>query len=564
MENWQSTPYLIIYVAAGAIISFLTIAAWKLKSTRATRYYRLSMLAVAIWIVGYAIQISITSLDFKLLVLRFEYAGIISAIYFWLIFVIYYTQYQKLMNVWVIIVMAIIPVISFAEIITLQSHDMFYKSYQIETIGGLQLLTKEYGIGFYVWAGYAYFISAVSLFIVASKAKSMPRRYRNQIVPLAISVFLLILPNIFYILKINPIYPFDFTSLFFAIIGVIMLYSLHSQNFLDIIPVAYNLVIKDSHLGIIIVNSQHSILDINPAATQIFNLPDSRCIGKNVTSVLPEFDSFEFENTNENEFTTELELGEYNRTYEIKITSFHVQGDDSGRIVILWDISEFKTLLNDLDAYAHTVAHDLKSPISQMIGLANMLKLTTSQSERDEMTRYIESAAKKMSSIIDELLTLAKIRHIESYKPSEIKMDKIVENAILRIEDSIADKTPQINYPKYWPNITGNAIWFEEIWYNLISNAFKYGGDTIELGWRNDDICLCFWVKDNGVGISANKQDQLFSKFVRIENYENLTQGHGLGLSIVQRIVEKIGGKIWVESELGHGTSFHFTIPVKK
>lgn len=564
MENWQSTPYLIIYVAAGAIISFLTIAAWKLKSTRATRYYRLSMLAVAIWIVGYAFQISSTSLDFKLLVLRLEYAGIISAIYCWLIFVIYYTQYQKLMSGWVIIVMAIIPVITFAEIATLQSHTIFYKSYQIETFDGLQLLTKEYGIGFYVWTGYAYFITAVSLFIVASKAKSMPRRYRNQIVPLAISVFLLILPNILYISKINPIYPFDFTSLFFAVIGVIMLYSLHSQNFLDIIPVAYNLVIKDSHLGIIIINSQHSILDINLAATQIFNLPDSRCIGKNVTSVLPEFDSFEIEKTNENEFTTELELGEYNKTYEIKITSFHVQGNDSGRIVILWDISELKALLNDLDAYAHTVAHDLKSPISQMIGLANMLKLTTSQSERDEMTGYIESAAKKMNSIIDELLTLAKIRHMESYKPSELKMDKIVENAILRIGNSIADKTPQINYPKYWPNITGNAIWFEEIWYNLISNAFKYGGETIELDWCNDDACLRFWVKDNGVGISANKQAQLFSKFARIGGSENLTHGHGLGLSIVQRMVEKIGGKIWVESKFGQGTSFNFTIPVKK
>lgn len=562
MELWQTTPYLIVYVAAGAILTFITIAAWKLKPNTTTRVFRISMASIALWIIGYAFQISSTSLEFKLFILRFEYIGIIAAIYFWLIFVIYYTKYQNLMNRWVIGTMAIIPIVTFLEVLILSSHTIFYKSYQLEEIDGLLLLTKEYGIGFYIWAGYAYFITAVSLFIVIIKARSLSRNYRNQIVPLAISVFLLIIPNILYITEVNPIYPFDYTNLFFALIGVIMLYSLHTQNFLNIVPVAYNLVIKDSHLGIIILNSQNTILDINPAAVQLFDLSDKKSIGKIIEHILPEYKSFDLKNTDEEEFKTEIELGEKNKTYEVKITSFVVQGEDTGRIIILWDITEFKELVDDLDAYAHTVAHDLKSPISQMFGLADMLNSSASKRELDEMVGYIKSSATKMTSIIDELLKLAKIRHMESYEPSVIKMDKVVENAILRISTSAIDKEPEIKHPKYWPELAGNAIWIEEIWYNLLSNAYKYGGGKIELGWLNEAGALRFWVKDNGEGIGEEEKDQLFSKFKRTKNIESKIKGHGLGLSIVQRIVEKQGGKIWVESKIGEGASFNFTIPV--
>ncbi len=562
MEFWQTTPYLILYVAAASIVIFLTIVAWQLKTTRATRAFSLTMLGVAVWLVGYSLQISSTSLEFKLFLIPFQYAGIISATYFWLIFVIYYTQYQQFFKNWIIILSGVVPLITFLEALTLTSHTIFYKSYQLETINGLQLLTKEYGIGFYIWAGYAYFILTSALFIVVTKAISLSKKQRKQILPMAISVFLLIIPNILYISKISPIYPFDFTSLFFVIVGIVMLYSLYVQNFLDMVPVAYNLVIQNAQMGIIIIDNKGSIQDINPAASHIFNLNMKSSIGENVKLIMPEYKLFQQKDTNEEVFRKEINLGENNKTYEMKITPFYVHGEETGRIIEFWDITELKDLLNDLDAYAHTVAHDLKSPISQMIGLADLLSKSTSKVERNEITKYIGSAAKKMNAIIVELLKLAKIRHIDAYDAQSLELSKIVDNAILRVENSGISKEPQIILPDNWPKLNGNAIWIEEIWYNLISNAYKYGRDKVEVGWLKNELSIQFWVKDNGVGLSEYEQTQLFSKFSRAQNNEGKAEGHGLGLSIVQRIVEKQGGKVWLESKQGLGTTFFFTTPL--
>ncbi len=562
MDIWQTTPYLIIYVAAASIVIFLTIVAWQLKLTFATKVFKLTMLSVALWLVGYSIQISSTSLEFKLFVLRFEYVGIIAATYFWLIFVIFYTKHQQLSKNWVIVLAGVVPIITLIEALTLPSHTLIYQSYQLETINGLQLLTKEYGMGFYIWAGYAYFIMASSLFIVATKAISLPKKQRKQILPMAVSVFLLIIPNIFYILKINPIYPFDSTPLLFVIVGTIMLYSLYEQNFLDMMPVAYNLVIQGTQMGIIIIDDKELIQDINPAASQIFEISVKSSIGKNIESVIPEYKSFQQKSIAEEVFTTEVNLGKSNKTFEMKTTSLQVQGKETGRIIELWDISELKTLLNDLDSYAHTVAHDLKSPISQMIGLADILSKSTSKTERNEMAEYIVSAAKKMNSITEELLKLAKIRHIDTYEATIINMTEIVENAVNRINNATFSKGCQIKLPPKWPKLTGNAIWVEEVWYNLVSNACKYGGSIIELDWIKEGAYLKFWVRDSGKGLSKEEQSQLFSKFSRIHNFDTKVKGHGLGLSIVQRIVEKQGGKIWVESKLDQGCTFFFTMPI--
>jgi len=157
---------------------------------------------------------------------------------------------------------------------------------------------------------------------------------------------------------------------------------------------------------------------------------------------------------------------------------------------------------------------------------------------------------------------LAKIRHIDAYEAVKINMAEIVENAVQRISNSAFSKGCQIKLPDEWPKLSGNAIWIEEIWYNLVSNACKYGGNIIELDWLNEGLFLKFWVRDNGKGLNKDELSQLFSKFSRIHNFDAKVKGHGLGLSIVQRIVEKQGGEIWAESKQGVGCTFFFTLPV--
>jgi two-component system sensor histidine kinase/response regulator len=128
----------------------------------------------------------------------------------------------------------------------------------------------------------------------------------------------------------------------------------------------------------------------------------------------------------------------------------------------------------------------------------------------------------------------------------------------------IAEYRAEVIIPEVWPVAVGYSPWVEEIWTNYVSNALKYGGDPprVELGGAavdEPDRQVRFWVRDNGAGLSPEDQARLFTPFAQIHRAR--AEGHGLGLSIVQRIVEKLGGQVGVESQVGQGSLFFFTLP---
>jgi signal transduction histidine kinase len=143
-------------------------------------------------------------------------------------------------------------------------------------------------------------------------------------------------------------------------------------------------------------------------------------------------------------------------------------------------------------------------------------------------------------------------------------MERIVDAACQRLSALIEERTAEITLPEAWPTALGYGPWVQEVWVNYLSNALKYGGTppVIELGASPQDGSIRFWVKDNGPGITAEDQARLFTPFTRID--QAAAQGHGLGLSIVHRIIEKLGGTVGVESEVGAGSTFWFTLPAEK
>jgi signal transduction histidine kinase len=227
---------------------------------------------------------------------------------------------------------------------------------------------------------------------------------------------------------------------------------------------------------------------------------------------------------------------------------------------------ELQARNEELDAFAHTVAHDLKSPLSPIVGLARFLEDSMTILSEDEIRdslHIIARSGNKMSNIINELLLLAQVRDTE-VDLTPLNMMEIVIEAQVRLAHIIDEQEAEIILPKTWPVALGYGSWVEEIWINYISNAVKYSGDAphAELGGdKLPDGTICFWVKDNGPGIKPEKMDVLFTEFTQLNQIR--AEGHGLGLSIVRRIVEKLGGQVGVESEgvPGKGSMFWFTLP---
>jgi PAS domain S-box-containing protein len=220
----------------------------------------------------------------------------------------------------------------------------------------------------------------------------------------------------------------------------------------------------------------------------------------------------------------------------------------------------------DLADFAHVVAHDLKNPLCAVLGFAGPLTaahVRLSDKDVSESLQGISHGARKMSGIIDELLLLAEVREADVEK-QPVEMAAVVSGAMQRLSYMTAEYVPEITKPDAWPVALGYGPWIEEVWANYLSNAMKYGGKPprLELGADTTDDNVRFWVRDNGPGLTPEQQARLFLPFTRL--HQARTTGQGLGLSIVRRIMEKLGGEAWVESEPGKGSRFGFTLPRAK
>jgi GAF domain-containing protein len=227
---------------------------------------------------------------------------------------------------------------------------------------------------------------------------------------------------------------------------------------------------------------------------------------------------------------------------------------------------ELQARNEELDAFAHTVAHDLKTPLNSLIGYGHVLEQRLTQMSDEELRgglQMIAQSGQKVDTIINELLLLTSVRKMEEVEVEPLDMAVIVAEARERLTGMVEEYQAEIVVVDDWPVVLGRGQWVEEVWVNYMSNALKYGGrpPRVELGaTEQGDGTARFWIRDNGPGLTPEEQVRLFTPFTRLDQVS--AKGHGLGLSIVRRIVEKMGGQVDVESQAGQGTVFAFVLPM--
>jgi len=218
-----------------------------------------------------------------------------------------------------------------------------------------------------------------------------------------------------------------------------------------------------------------------------------------------------------------------------------------------------------LDAYARTVAHDLKNPLNLILNFSRFIEeedILEGEAAGD-IHRVIESA-EQMNHIIQDLLLLAQMRKDE-LEPVPVDMQAAVKQSLDRLELDLKRENVEVVQPQVWPNPLGVAAWIQAVWVNYISNAVKYGGSPpmVKLFWeqvKESPGMIRYGVEDNGPGVDPAQSDRIFKEFTRVGGEKS--EGHGLGLSIVRRIIVRLGGTVAVEpGENGSGSRFTFTLP---
>ncbi len=217
----------------------------------------------------------------------------------------------------------------------------------------------------------------------------------------------------------------------------------------------------------------------------------------------------------------------------------------------------------DLKRFAYAASHDLQAPLRTITTHLQLLERHVGpqlSSDDSELIRFPVAAAMRMTQLIRDLLTYSQVSTEERFV-SSVSSEEILARTLDDLASAIADSHAVITHDPL-PKLVADAVQLRQLFLNLIGNAIKYRRDDpprIHVGALREYAGWHFTVSDNGVGIPSEHIDDVFKLFKRLHGYER--PGTGLGLAICKRIVERVGGRIWVESQAGSGSTFHFTIP---
>ncbi|MBL0224517.1 MAG: PAS domain-containing protein [Geobacteraceae bacterium] len=226
---------------------------------------------------------------------------------------------------------------------------------------------------------------------------------------------------------------------------------------------------------------------------------------------------------------------------------------------------ELKKKNAEIEQFIYTVSHDLRSPLVTVKTFLGYLEcdLTTGDQERiTQDLQFMHGATDKMKMLLDELLELSRVDRTET-APSRVSLREILDGVLGDLAGVISERGVAIHLPDRDLMLYGDRLRLSQIWQNLIENAIKYSLDgtppLIELGLQQENGETVFYVRDTGIGIDPQYHHKVFGIF---EKLDPKSSGVGLGLPMIQRIVEKYGGTIWVESAgTGRGSCFRFTLP---
>ncbi|MDH5428469.1 MAG: ATP-binding protein [Nitrospirota bacterium] len=225
---------------------------------------------------------------------------------------------------------------------------------------------------------------------------------------------------------------------------------------------------------------------------------------------------------------------------------------------------EIERSYRELEQFAYTASHDLQAPLRRITKFLELLKLDLPESLPDRSKDYIERALKgaaHMRALIQDLLDYSVVGGAQNAM-EPVNLEEVLKEVLAQLEVMIVSTGSTIDVSEL-PTVLGNQTFLQQLFQNLIGNAMKFRREPppiVNISSRRVGTTWIVTVKDNGIGIPSEAFDKVFGIFQRIDNGSQI-EGTGIGLALCKKIVELHEGRIWVESTLGEGTAFHFTLP---
>lgn len=594
-------------------VTMLAIAAVVLMTTavvvwprRHTAYWIVPFLglstAVSIWLIGYALELSVMGLERKLLWAQIEYIGITFTPVAWFIFAYQFLN-QKPFNFKLLLLLSIVPLSTIFIIFTNNQHNLFWTQSVLDESGPAPMLVNSFGGWFWFHSAYSYLMILGGIGLLVRTIKLYPQPFRWQSVVLIFSAALPLLGNVIFLAGLSPIAQFDLTPFMFALSALFIVWGVVRLDLFDIIPIARRMVVESLPDAIILLDLYNRVLDINKVGRELLNPNGHQVIGQPLDQMPAEIARLvaKFVDTTVDEEISVEHRGNL-RHFSVQIRPFFISGPHPrARILILRDITrritaemairqrnlELQQLFSEAQTARETaeeankaksnllakVSHELRTPLSVILGNAEMLLEGIQGEVNDKQTyslnRIVENSG-YLNEQVKDLLDLSRIGagtlEIPLY---EFDLPDTLEQAINRLQPQADAKglTLQLQLSPQLPRrLWGNSIRLQQIVINLGNNAIKFTneGQVDIVVDRLDADTWCVRVSDTGRGIPDNEINNIFQPFHQLgQSMIHGQSGIGLGLTIVQELVNALGGKISVESQLSVGSTFCVTLPLQ-
>jgi two-component system phosphate regulon sensor histidine kinase PhoR len=323
-------------------------------------------------------------------------------------------------------------------------------------------------------------------------------------------------------------------------------------------------ILQSMDSGVIAVDRNNKVIMINPYAKKMFGVTKD-IIGQNLLDNIRDFELENVFHKSDVDYKEIKILWPQERELRIKTADIINRSEHIGTVAVVQDITEVKKLEKMRTQFVANVSHELKTPLTSIKGFAETLKYVDDADTKEKFLNIINEETERLTRLITDILILSHIEQQTELKKEKVDVNKIIEDVYNLMKNTADIKEIHLSIEKQeLKPLIGDADKFKQMLINLVDNAINYSeiGASVCIGTQYKTGKCILWVQDTGVGIAKEQIPRIFERFYRVDKARSRSKGGtGLGLAIVKHIVLKFNGKIYVESELGHGSKFVIEIP---
>jgi len=550
------------------------------------RLFALLMFLIAAWSFFYGLELSATKESAMIFWLKLEYLFIPFVPMVMLFVVQQYAGLDTSLSRKQLFYLLPIPIFTMIFNFTNEFHGFYYKNISLNTEGAISLLNLEVGRWYYVHVIYSYLLIVAAAIILIKKLLYQRSLFRNQLIFMLIALLIPAISLSLYVFDLFPVENIDPTPFAFTFTGLAMSVSILHYRMLDLMPIAHEHVFRSMADGLVVIDLQSRIVEVNPESARIFKW-NKMPYGEQAEAVwkaYPDLIKLLNRHTSDN-LEMEVSTPDNSRYYLISNSLIKDYKErEVGLLLIIHDITiryqmqeairqneeKLRILNAEKDKLFSVIAHDLRGPLGSFTGLTEIILQQPGDIPADEMRQLMDGmnkSARSLQGLLENLLIWSRRQRDDvQISLASLCPDVFINDVLHLFQEAIASKMLNITTTIQQVKVMADEQMLLFVLRNLISNAIKFtakGGSVHIETARHDDAFACVVVSDTGIGMNQELISKLFNIEAKVGRAG--TDGEvssGLGLILCKEFIERLNGKLIIESEPDKGSVFTMLLPL--